>query len=318
MSSGVSQSYDDPVVQQNPSPSDLPLQGQHLPLAFSQADAHGTQSERPSMCKGAGCPSMTFASPNFASSGGGTFSECSAPPCLSAFAPHASCTPQCMWKCDSPRCDEVCEPECEQPLCETRCDTPDLNGCKIQCDEPHCSVLCPERQCASSNCPSCTAQCSEPTCNLQCPAALSCRNVCEQPKCKWKCKAPTDCPAPTCGMVCEHPTNCMGSTFQQIPPLRPGETSVHAFVAPATQTEIASLLQQSATPSGAARLRGSTSPDVGNGERQLETLQVAVSSFRHNVSNITPSSVQHHFVDVPVASWSRARGRSAEDGSTGS
>lgn len=145
---------------------------------------------------------------------------------------HSSCTPKCTWQCDTPRCDEVCAPECEPPRCETRCSSPDLSGCQMECNEPHCAVVCPHSNCPSQTCAECQTTCSEPMCKLQCANDQPCHSVCEHPNCQWKCSAPTECPSPQCHMVCEQPHNCMGSTFQQIPELGPGEVSVQSFVAP--------------------------------------------------------------------------------------
>lgn len=70
-------------------------------------------------------------------------------------------------------------------------------------------------------------------CKLRCPSAQPCRNVCEVPSCEWHCRAPEVCPEPTCHMVCEAPPSCQGNTYQQLPPLSPGEMSVRSFAAPA-------------------------------------------------------------------------------------
>lgn len=156
---------------------------------------------------------------------------CASPPI--SFGPeHSSCTPQCTWQCDTPRCEQVCEPVCQAPQCETRCAGIDTSQCHMECEEPHCAVACPANLCPSGDCPSCTTTCSEPMCKLQCPNDQPCRNVCEQPSCQWQCRAPDECPAPQCHMVCETPQGCMGSTYRQMPPLTPGETSVQSFAAP--------------------------------------------------------------------------------------
>jgi len=143
------------------------------------------------------------------------------------------CTPQCTWQCTSPKCEEVCEPVCRAPRCETRCEGYDIASCSMDCNHPHCSVMCPKRHCPTRNCPQCKSVCSEPVCKLRCPQTQPCKNVCEQPSCEWNCKAPSACPAPQCHMVCESPTSCMGhSTYRELPPLRPGETSVQHFAVP--------------------------------------------------------------------------------------
>lgn len=170
---------------------------------------------------------------------------------------HGSCTPKCTWRCESPRCDEVCEPECEAPRCETRCAGIDTSGCAMECQEPHCAVTCPNTTCPSAGCPSCTTACSEPMCKLKCSNDQPCRNVCENPNCRWKCRAPEECPAPKCEMACEAPRDCMGGTFQELPPLQPGETAVQSFAAPA------SALQAAAGASPPRVLRGgSQSPNT--------------------------------------------------------
>merc|ERR1719386_388062 len=102
----------------------------------------------------------------------------------------------------------------------------------MECDEPHCAVVCPHASCPSETCAECQTTCSEPMCKLQCPHTQPCHNVCEHPSCEWKCSAPTSCPAPQCHMVCETPKNCMGSTYEKLPPLSPGEMSVKSFTAP--------------------------------------------------------------------------------------
>lgn len=151
----------------------------------------------------------------------------------SSYMPDASsCTPQCTWQCDEPRCDEVCEPVCAPPRCETRCNTPDLSGCSMDCSEPDCAVVCPNTNCPARTCAECSTTCSEPMCRLDCPQSQPCHNVCEQPSCEWSCSAPEECPAPQCHMVCESPRNCMGATYQAMPPLSAGETSVRSFIAP--------------------------------------------------------------------------------------
>merc|ERR1719272_20579 len=102
----------------------------------------------------------------------------------------------------------------------------------MECDKPECAVMCPKSQCPSHDCPFCKATCGDPVCKLKCPNKQPCHNVCEQPTCEWKCKAPTECPAPKCQMVCEHPKNCMGNTYQDMPPLQPGEIAVQSFTTP--------------------------------------------------------------------------------------
>lgn len=174
--------------------------------------------------------------------GGGAWPACAA---TAAYGPeHSSCTPQCTWQCETPKCDEVCEPTCEPPRCETRCAAADLSNCVMECDEPHCAVTCNRNQCPSGGCPSCVSSCSEPMCKLRCPSAQPCRNVCEVPRCEWHCHAPELCPEPTCHMVCESPPNCHGDTYQQLPPLSPGEMSVRSFAAPPLGEGIGGSAQQ--------------------------------------------------------------------------
>jgi hypothetical protein len=144
------------------------------------------------------------------------------------------CAPQCTWKCDSPKCDEVCTPVCRAPRCETRCVGADLSTCTMDCGKAHCAVVCPQRPCPKGgSCPKCTTVCGEPVCKLRCTGKQPCHNVCEEPDCEWKCHAPAQCPTPRCHMVCEKMA-CATSTYQQLPPLRPGETAVETFSAPAS------------------------------------------------------------------------------------
>mmetsp|Transcript_35510 Transcript_35510/g.80098 ORF Transcript_35510/g.80098 Transcript_35510/m.80098 type:complete len:585 (-) Transcript_35510:68-1822(-) len=140
------------------------------------------------------------------------------------------CTPQCTWKCETPKCDEVCEPICKAPRCETRCQGADFSSCAMDCEEPHCAVVCPHKTCPTGGCPMCATTCSEPTCKLKCPGEQNCYSVCEQPDCEWKCTPPQDCPAPSCHMVCEQPHNCAGGTYRELPPVQPWETTVDQFV----------------------------------------------------------------------------------------
>lgn len=159
---------------------------------------------------------------------------------------HEDCTPRCSYKCTNPTCEEECEPHCESPRCQTRCTGTELSGCRMQCGKPHCSVVCPSKMCSGPNCQQCTTKCTDPMCMLQCPKAQPCHNVCEQPRCLWKCKAPTTCPKPTCDMVCDSPKACTGSTYKELPPLKPGEMSVLSFAAP---SELASAGEkQASTP----------------------------------------------------------------------
>lgn len=154
---------------------------------------------------------------------------------LASSSPSASgnCVPQCTWECDNPKCDEVCTPKCQAAKCETRCPTqPDLSKCCFECDEPACSVECPKTACPNMGCASCQTTCSEPQCKLSCEDNQKCWTECEQPQCEWECKAPEDCPKPECHMVCQKPPTCMTSTtYQKLPALKPGETSVSSFSA---------------------------------------------------------------------------------------
>lgn len=149
------------------------------------------------------------------------------------------CHPQCMWKCESPKCDEICKPKCKPPKCETRCFSASVKGCAMECNQPHCAVMCPERMCPSkeSPCTACQTTCSEPVCKLKCPHRQACKNVCEQPDCQWSCKAPLRCPPPKCKMWCETPKSCKGSTHAKLPPLKLGETVVKDFSAPVKDTK---------------------------------------------------------------------------------
>mmetsp|Transcript_89319 Transcript_89319/g.163751 ORF Transcript_89319/g.163751 Transcript_89319/m.163751 type:complete len:366 (-) Transcript_89319:49-1146(-) len=143
------------------------------------------------------------------------------------------CHPQCMWKCDSPKCDEICKPICKPPRCETRCSGISLKGCAMDCNQPHCAVLCPERMCAakSGQCNACTTTCSDAMCKLRCSNRQPCKNVCEHPKCEWSCAAPVKCPPPKCRMWCETPKRCQGSTYKKLPQLKAGESAIKAFSA---------------------------------------------------------------------------------------
>lgn len=200
----------------------------------------------------------------------------------------SSCTPQCTWACDSPKCDEVCTPKCKPPVCETRCpNTPDLSQCCIECDQPQCSVQCPASACPNMGCPQCTTSCSEPHCKLTCSGEQSCQTVCEHPDCEWECSAPTDCPAPKCQMMCEQPPDCMGSTYQQLPPLQSGEMSVQSFEAGGKLT---SLLQVGMEKSGASHIsvKANFRPHAAYG------LHADAQAFSQYVS----SAPQTLFVDV--------------------
>lgn len=152
----------------------------------------------------------------------------------SSFSSAQSCTPKCLWKCESQACDEVCTPKCEDPKCEVRCSSPDLGECFMDCQNPDCRVTCPERMCPARDCPTCETTCTKPVCKLQCPASQNCRSVCEKPKCSWDCKAPNDCPAPKCQMFCEKAPACSGGLTHEsvMPPLENGEVGVQTFVAP--------------------------------------------------------------------------------------
>jgi len=151
---------------------------------------------------------------------------------------HEDCTPRCAYQCTNPSCEEECEPQCESPRCQTRCIGTDLSECRMQCGSPHCSVVCPKKMCLGPGCQECTTKCSDPMCMLQCPKAQPCHNACEQPRCTWKCKPPTSCPKPKCDMVCQSPKACHGSTYRQLPPLRPGELAVLSFAAPSGLVEV--------------------------------------------------------------------------------
>lgn len=166
----------------------------------------------------------------------GRWREAAPAPCpVSDLGPQhgGSCTPQCTWSCDTPKCDELCEPICQAPKCETRCPGMSTKGCSMECTKPHCAVVCSKSICAKGGCPSCTTKCGQPQCKLQCPKSQSCKNVCEQPQCEWKCKAPLDCPKPKCKMVCETPKKCLTSSFaQKLPSLSAGQIAVQSFTAP--------------------------------------------------------------------------------------
>jgi len=178
------------------------------------------------------------------------------------YAPdHAQCTPKCSYQCTNPTCEEVCDPVCESPKCQTRCSGADLSACLMQCGQPHCAVVCPKRPCAGPGCPACQTQCSQPMCMLQCPKAQPCHNVCEHPKCEWKCRAPDVCPKPECKMSCETPSTCMGSSFEQLPPLRQGEMLVQSFAAPASASRSSEATAAAAL--GGASLRGASSEESG-------------------------------------------------------
>lgn len=219
--------------------------------AFSAASRPSSSPSRQASPRSSVAPELSFLSVG-SSTAAGREAAVTAP---ATFGPeHSACTPKCTWQCESPRCDEVCEPECEAPRCETRCAGVDLSGCAMECQEPHCVVTCPNTTCLSEGCPTCTTTCSEPMCKLKCIRAQPCRNVCEQPNCRWNCRAPDECSAPKCEMACESPKDCMGATFQVLPPLQPGETSVQSFAAPG------SALQTAAATSPVHALRGGPQP----------------------------------------------------------
>jgi len=155
--------------------------------------------------------------------------------------PVQHCAPQCFYKCEDVRCDEVCEPTCKPAKCETRCKNVDLSGCSEDCSTPQCRIDCPLRQCASASCPHCKTKCGKPSCILRCPKEQPCNTVCEQPACTWKCHAPEHCPKPACQMFCQHPPNCMASTYLAMPPLQLGEVRVQRFTV--SPEEAAELLQ---------------------------------------------------------------------------
>jgi len=143
--------------------------------------------------------------------------------------PAGHCSPQCFYKCQDVRCDEVCEPVCKAATCETRCSRVDLSKCTEDCTKPHCRIDCPRRQCASASCPFCKTKCGKPQCLLRCPKEQPCHTVCEHPVCTWKCRAPDRCPRPKCQMICESPPRCMSSTFKALPGLAFGEVRVQRF-----------------------------------------------------------------------------------------
>eukprot|EP00929_Paragymnodinium_shiwhaense_P111999 TRINITY_DN8024_c0_g1_i1.p1 TRINITY_DN8024_c0_g1~~TRINITY_DN8024_c0_g1_i1.p1 ORF type:complete len:874 (+),score=237.56 TRINITY_DN8024_c0_g1_i1:68-2689(+) len=243
-------------------------------------------------------------SPSLLARGRGTESEAVRMPAAFSETP-THCTPQCTWKCSTPKCDEVCEPICEAPRCETRCDGADISQCHMECAEPHCSVFCPERTCPEGGCPSCSTQCAEPTCRLQCPGSQPCRNVCEQPQCDWKCRAPTDCPEPQCSMVCEHPHGCPGSTHTSMPPLHAGETAVAHFVAPSDVTRNATW------PAGVGFIQhavkesawGESAP---GGYRHRITVPISTAEAVGSDLQVYTSQlpiVRQRYVEMPLAGW---------------
>jgi len=67
--------------------------------------------------------------------------------------PTTHCAPQCFYRCEDVRCDEVCTPVCKPATCETRCRHVDLASCKEDCSTPQCRIDCPMRQCSSASCP---------------------------------------------------------------------------------------------------------------------------------------------------------------------
>eukprot|EP00747_Dinoflagellata_sp_TGD_P142185 gnl/TRDRNA2_/TRDRNA2_176210_c0_seq3.p1 gnl/TRDRNA2_/TRDRNA2_176210_c0~~gnl/TRDRNA2_/TRDRNA2_176210_c0_seq3.p1 ORF type:complete len:289 (+),score=44.91 gnl/TRDRNA2_/TRDRNA2_176210_c0_seq3:114-980(+) len=154
-------------------------------------------------------------------------------PAAPAPAPASGpCVPQCKWKCESPKCDQVCTPECQQPRCQTRCAKRDTSRCTEKCDEPLCMVVCPERFCSGRNCPACTTKCAQPQCRLECKEPQPCTNVCEQPLCSWNCKEPDHCPAPKCSLICDPPKACNATTFSaELPKLEDGDIVVGSFAA---------------------------------------------------------------------------------------
>jgi len=240
------------------SPITIPVEGTNTGVSMSMTSAEMQNGQERSTklaltATDSALGGLADARPSVGSSSVNTMSSCQPgsavwPSCASSgftHGPeHSACTPQCTWQCDTPQCDQVCEPQCQPPRCETRCIGLDTSGCVMECDEPHCAVACNGNQCPSGGCASCQATCSEPMCKLRCPNTQPCRNICEEPSCEWHCRAPDECPAPQCHMVCEAPPQCLGSTYQQLPPLAPGETSVQSFVAPPGLSETTGATMQ--------------------------------------------------------------------------
>jgi len=204
-----------------------------------------------------------------------------------------ACTPQCTWKCDSPKCSEVCTPRCQSPVCQTRCQGYDLTGCKLECNKPQCAVICPGQACATANCPTCTTRCSEPVCALKCPARQPCKNICENPRCEWNCTAPMHCPKPTCHMECQTPRNCMGSTYKQLPPLMPGESAVQSFTAPVDGQSLPSSLLQKAVKPRFLHKHSLHGTFMLNGHKGTHVMSVPVQSLDPSEDINAKPVVQH-------------------------
>jgi len=221
---------------------------------------------------------------------GGGSTPAAVPPALQSTYQVPHCTPQCKWQCETPKCNEVCTPLCQSPVCQTRCSGYDLSGCKIQCNKPQCAVICPEHSCPAGGCPMCTTKCSEPMCSLKCPSRQPCRNLCENPRCDWQCKAPTDCPKPKCHMVCETP-GCVHSTYQQLPPLLPGESAVQSFAATSSANST-----ETASPNLSFLQRGSShalKSSAGN-----RKISVPVMVLKHGSESPEEAVVRHQVLDL--------------------
>lgn len=211
---------------------------------------------------------------------------------------HHDCTPQCTYKCESPKCNEVCTPVCQAPVCQTRCAGADLSACHMQCGKPQCSVLCPKEPLGSQ---ACKTQCSEPMCMLQCPKAQPCHNVCEHPQCDWKCSAPTECPKPKCRMECESPQKCIGTTYRQLPPLQVGESLVQSFRTPS------SLVQRSSSTRDAFEAES-----VPIQRSQLPTLSVPVETMRVSEGGDSLATERQQLLQRPRLQRQQATAASSE------
>lgn len=215
------------------------------------------------------------------------------------------CNPQCMWKCDSPKCDEICKPICKPPKCETRCSGVSLKGCAMDCSQPHCAVLCPERMCAGkpNECKSCTTTCSEAMCKLRCSRRQPCQNVCEHPQCEWKCSAPVKCPPPKCKMWCETPKKCQGqgSTHKKLPQLKIGESAVKAFSANYQPAGSRQMLQpMDSVPEVDAYAKSFAQGSAGSAMQV--PMVTAMSPESANQDEMVPMEPQleHRMVEMPV------------------
>lgn len=132
-------------------------------------------------------------------------------------APPPSTGLVCSWLCDDPVCEPTCEAECSQPVCNTTCSGGGIAPCNIG---PSCGTVCapaPANAVANS-CPVCNVLCNPLPAVPQCSG---CNVLCAQITCAWRCRKPTNCPAPLCELQCEQPA-CGVSFAAQLRPVLGG------------------------------------------------------------------------------------------------